>query len=171
MDSAVFPEDIACPRCSWTLFTGGMDEDAHASVCGPLPGRSSPWELFNQSNGEDHPPYDIGACPMRQPGDADLVSVPAEPTLADALSAGKFFKFTFNVDEHFQEDGMLKHDALSNAMHEAKVPNSLNQPSGSVEGTVESIANDLAPKVRRTGEAESETFNQFSGTFMVEVLK
>jgi len=35
----LFPEDVACPRCRWTLFTGGMDEDAHAVACGPLPGR------------------------------------------------------------------------------------------------------------------------------------
>mmetsp|Transcript_42760 Transcript_42760/g.118066 ORF Transcript_42760/g.118066 Transcript_42760/m.118066 type:complete len:228 (+) Transcript_42760:1-684(+) len=159
--------DVACPRCSWTLFTGGMDEDAHEATCGPLPGRSSFADMLSHAAEEatyDRPPFDIAPCPIPQIGD------PGGPDLAGAPSASKLFKFAFNADSDFSEDGLLKEDALSKAMADANVPSSINQPPGSVEDTVKALANNLARKARTTGGEEAESFNQFSGTFIVEVL-
>merc|ERR1712032_1482508 len=133
MSSSLHPlasEDVVCPRCSWTLFTGGLTEDAHAAVCGPIPGRESPDEMFErllkQSDDAGHredptdmfcqrheenedlkegPHFLIGACPMPQIGSSDCAGRAGMP------SACKLFTLAFDVDADFDDDGLLEADA------------------------------------------------------------
>lgn len=173
-------DDVKCPRCSWTVLTGGMTEEAHAAVCGPIPGRRSGPPSFDdfvkkcELHGEldreregSGPEFEIGACPIPRIGSVG----PQIGSVGPSLSACKFFKFAFILEDDFGEDGVLKDLSLRNAMSQANVPRSINQPPKSVDETVESLANELAQKVRTSGTEESDTFEQFSGTFMVQVIK
>ena len=177
------PTDVACPRCQWTLLTGGMTEEAHAAVCGPIPGRRSPGDFSafieksqRQSRpGEDGPAFNIGENPI--PRIEPLLQqdqIQLQPAASTAAAGpSRFFKFTFSIANDFKQQGdelLLRLESFQKAISDANVPSSINQPPGSVEDAVRNITGELAPLVRASQESQSQTFNQFSGTFMVEVM-
>jgi hypothetical protein len=186
IDAGIPFQDVKCPRCSWTLLTGGMTEDAHEVVCGTIPGRKSHQERLTgmlsqqiEANANEpdlligtgsipqfseHPPFNIGENPAPQIGTFSATK------LAGSSSASILFQFVFSLKTDFDATGVLKKEALGKETAEAKLPVSIDQPGGSVQDAVESLANELAQELRSFGQKrKSSTFNQFSATFMVTV--
>eukprot|EP00930_Biecheleria_cincta_P069216 TRINITY_DN56988_c0_g1_i1.p1 TRINITY_DN56988_c0_g1~~TRINITY_DN56988_c0_g1_i1.p1 ORF type:complete len:219 (-),score=17.54 TRINITY_DN56988_c0_g1_i1:61-684(-) len=157
MPISLMPKDIECPKCSWTLLTGGMTEEAHEAVCGPVDSESGldaqdpiplghgttsgsalsnsrdPFARFIGTESDERPAFNAGEDPRIQIEIEGLGQARAESSNADS-NLSCLFQFSFNSKTDFVDsaDGSggvtLKLDAFTAIVDTVEVPEAIGGP-------------------------------------------